>query len=229
MSALGVRRAKAALSSGCEPPGDRSTLGFEFAYLRSCAERCGRITRPSSKKRTALVRALKEVFRRHWSQPIERAMNYFAVGHSSECFSFIKAGWIRRSGAIWRKLGNERVGWERRNRRWLYDILGLCVRRGGAGDVVWVGTPGPHRRASPRHYLREPGAGDRLRRPDGWSAMVISTAINRKQPGCRRCSPDGRQNRRARYRERLSDPAWSETLACTDAPCAGTGRSLDRP
>ena len=24
-------------------------------------------------------------------------------------------------------------------------------------------------------------------------------------------------------------PAWSETLACTDAPCAGTGRSLDRP
>ena len=25
------------------------------------------------------------------------------------------------------------------------------------------------------------------------------------------------------------DPAWSETLACTDAPCAGTGRSLDRP
>ena len=23
--------------------------------------------------------------------------------------------------------------------------------------------------------------------------------------------------------------AWSESLACTDAPCAGTGRSLDRP
>jgi hypothetical protein len=26
-----------------------------------------------------------------------------------------------------------------------------------------------------------------------------------------------------------SDPAWSETLACADAPCAGTGRSLARP
>jgi hypothetical protein len=24
-------------------------------------------------------------------------------------------------------------------------------------------------------------------------------------------------------------PAWSETLACTDAPCAGTERPLDRP
>src|SRR6516162_5494540 len=34
---------------------------------------------------------------------------------------------------------------------------------------------------------------------------------------------------RARYRERLDDPAWSETLACADAPCAGTGRSRDRP
>jgi RNA-directed DNA polymerase len=53
------------------------------------------------KKRTALVRALKEVFGRHRSQPIERVIdpinpvlrgwvNYFAVGHSSECFSFIK-------------------------------------------------------------------------------------------------------------------------------------------
>src|ERR1700676_5773514 len=37
----------------------------------------------------------------------------------------------------------------------------------GAGDVVWVGTPGPQRRASPRPYLWEPGAGDRLRRPRG--------------------------------------------------------------
>src|SRR3979490_455045 len=52
---------------------------------------------------------------------------------------------------------------------------------------------------------------------------------NRYQSGCRRCSLDGRQNRQARYCERPSDPAWSETLACTDAPCAGTGRSLDRP
>src|ERR671926_1186481 len=26
-----------------------------------------------------------------------------------------------------------------------------------------------------------------------------------------------------------ADPAWSKTLACTHAPCAGTGRSLVRP
>ena len=31
--------------------------------------------------------------------------------------------------------------------------------------------------------------------------------------------------RRVRHRERLGGPARSETLACVDAPCAGTGRS----
>ena len=30
-------------------------------------------------------------------------------------------------------------------------------------------------------------------------------------------------------RERPSDPAWSKTLACAEAPCAGTGRSHVRP
>ena len=39
----------------------------------------------------------------------------------------------------------------------------------------------------------------------------------------------GRQYGRVRYRERPTGPAWSETLACVDAPCAGTGRSCDRP
>jgi RNA-directed DNA polymerase len=58
---------------------------------------------PKLKKRTALMPELNEVFRRHRSQPIERVIslinrmlrgwvNYFAVGHSSECFSLIKEG-----------------------------------------------------------------------------------------------------------------------------------------
>ena len=47
--------------------------------------------------------------------------------------------------------------------------------------------------------------------------------------GCRHRAYGGRQHTRARQRERPDDPAWSETLACADAPCAGTGRSRDRP
>jgi hypothetical protein len=95
-------------------------LGFEFRYLRGLSGAMRPHYTPKLKKRTALVRALKEVFRRHRSQSIERVINlinpmlrgwvnYFAVGHSSECFSFIK-NWVeKKSGAIWCMLRNERA------------------------------------------------------------------------------------------------------------------------
>jgi len=121
-------------------------LGFDFRYTRSFLRGVWRpYYTPKLKKRTALVRALKEVFRRHRSQPIERVinlinpvlrgwMNYFAVGHSSECFSFIK-DWVEKK--IRRHLARARkrqgFGWKRWNRRWLYDTLrlfnGYRVRR----------------------------------------------------------------------------------------------------
>jgi RNA-directed DNA polymerase len=63
---------------------------------------------PKLKKRTALLRKLKEVFRRYQSQPVDRVVklinpilrgwvNHFAVGHSSECFSFIQ-DWVEKKG-----------------------------------------------------------------------------------------------------------------------------------
>jgi Group II intron, maturase-specific domain len=83
------------------------------------------------------MRELKEVFRRHRSQPVERVIslinpvlrgwvNYFAVGHSSECFSFIK-DWVEKR--VRRHLAHAQkrkgFGWERWSRRWLYDTLRL--------------------------------------------------------------------------------------------------------
>jgi len=122
-------------------------LGFEFRYLRGLSGAMRPHYTPKLKKRTALVRALKEVFRRHRSQPIERVINlinpmlrgwvnYFAVGHSSECFSFIK-DWVEKK--VRRHLAHAQkrkgFGWERWNRLWLYDTLGLFnayrVRRDG--------------------------------------------------------------------------------------------------
>jgi len=122
-------------------------LGFEFRYLRGLSEAMRPHYTPKLKKRTALVRALKEVFRRHRSQPIERVINlinpvlrgwvnYFAVGHSSECFSFIK-DWVEKKVRRHLAHAQKRKGfdWERWNRRWLYDTLGLFnayrVRRDG--------------------------------------------------------------------------------------------------
>jgi RNA-directed DNA polymerase len=50
-------------------------LGFDFRYLRSLRGAWRPHYTPKLKKRTALMRALKEVFRRHRSQPIERVIN----------------------------------------------------------------------------------------------------------------------------------------------------------
>jgi len=81
-------------------------LGFDFRYLRSLRGVWRPHYTPKLKKRTALMRVLKAVFRRHRSQPIERVINlinpvlrgwvnYFAVGHSSKCFNIIK-DWVEK-------------------------------------------------------------------------------------------------------------------------------------
>src|SRR5437588_2973370 len=112
-------------------------LGFEFRYLRGLSGAMRPHYTPKLKKRTALVRALKEVFRRHRSQPIERVIalinpmlrgwvNYFAVGNSSECFTYIR-DWVEKK--VRRHLAHARkrkgFGWERWSRPWLYVTLGL--------------------------------------------------------------------------------------------------------
>jgi RNA-directed DNA polymerase len=112
-------------------------LGFQFWRVRSRAGRWMPLYRPQTKKRTALLRQLKGVFRRFRSQPITRLIqainpilrgwvNYFAVGHASECFSFIR-NWVEQK--VRRHLARSRqrhgFGWKRWSRQWLYDALGL--------------------------------------------------------------------------------------------------------
>ena len=63
----------------------------------------------------------------------------------------------------------------------------------------------------------------------GWSAMAISTAkdLSSRVPTQFRmwkAIRTGAPFASARY-----DPAWSQTLACADASCTGTGRSHGRP
>ncbi|MGF6875742.1 group II intron reverse transcriptase/maturase [Paraburkholderia sp. MM5477-R1] len=121
-------------------------LGFDFRRLRSIGRQVWRAHyTPKLKKRTALLRKLKEVFQRYQSRPVDRVVqlinpvlrgwvNYFAVGHSSECFSFIK-DWVEKK--IRRHMGRSRnrrgFGWKTWSRHWLYDELklfnGYRVRR----------------------------------------------------------------------------------------------------
>lgn len=112
-------------------------LGFEFWRVRSRAGRWMPLYRPQTKKRTALLRQLKVVFRRLRSQPIRWVIetinpilrgwvNYFAIGHASQCFSFIR-NWVEQK--IRRHLARARMrqgfGWKRWSRSWMYNALGL--------------------------------------------------------------------------------------------------------
>jgi len=120
-------------------------LGFDFRRIRSRQGAWRVQYTPKLKKRTALLRKLKGVFRRYRSQPVERVIylinpmlrgwvNYFAVGHSSECFNFIQS-WVEKK--VRRHLMHARqcegFGWKRWSRRWLYDTFklfnGYKVRR----------------------------------------------------------------------------------------------------
>ena len=121
-------------------------LGFEFRSVLSLKKVWRANYAPKLKKRTALLRKLKEIFRRFQSQPIDRVIelinpilrgwvNYFSIGHSSECFSYIK-DWVEKK--IRRHLGRSRnsrgFGWKKWSRHWLYNELklfnGYRVRHG---------------------------------------------------------------------------------------------------
>jgi RNA-directed DNA polymerase len=112
-------------------------LGFEFRRVRSHTGKWRAYYPPRLQKRTALLRKLKDIFRRHQSQPIDRVIylitpivrgwvRYFAIGDASRCFGFIK-DWVekkvRRHLMRARKLRG--FGWKRWSRQWLYKGLGL--------------------------------------------------------------------------------------------------------
>jgi len=112
-------------------------LGFEFRRSRSRRGQWRAHYTPKLLRRTALLRKLKDVFRRHQSQPVDRVVtlinpilrgwvNYFAVGHSSECFSFIK-DWVEKKVRrhMMRARKRKGFGWKRWSRQWLYETLRL--------------------------------------------------------------------------------------------------------
>jgi RNA-directed DNA polymerase len=120
-------------------------LGFDFRRIRSRRGVWRAYYTPKLKKRTALLRELKAVFRRYQSQPVSRVLqlinpklrgwvNYFAIGDSSECFEFIK-DWVEKKVRrhMMRARKRKGFGWKRWSRGWLYEGLrlfnGYRVRR----------------------------------------------------------------------------------------------------
>jgi RNA-directed DNA polymerase len=112
-------------------------LGFDIRRIRSMRGAWRPQITPKLKKRTALLGRLRDIFRRHRSQPIQRVIhvinpilrgwvNYFRVGNSSRCFDFVK-DWVEKKirRLLMRASKRQGFGWQRWSKRWLYDTLGL--------------------------------------------------------------------------------------------------------
>jgi len=112
-------------------------LGFDFRRIRSKKGVWRPHYAPKLKKRTGLLEKLREVFRRHQSQPVDRVValinpmirgwvNYFAVGDSGKCFNFIQ-DWVEKKVRrhMMRSRKRKGFGWQRWSRQWLYETLEL--------------------------------------------------------------------------------------------------------
>ena len=117
--------------------GSFTFLGFEYRRILGRNQQWRPYYAPKLKKRTALLAKLKEIFRQNISQPVEGVIeqinpilrgwvNYFAVGDSSECFSFVR-DWVEKKvrGHLMRARERSGLGWKRWRTKWLYEKLGL--------------------------------------------------------------------------------------------------------
>jgi RNA-directed DNA polymerase len=112
-------------------------LGFDFRRIRSLRGVWRPQYTPKLKKRTAVLAKLRDIFRRHASQPVGRVIeminpilrgwvNYFAVGQSGRCFTSIK-DWVEKKirRHLMRARKRQGFGWQRWSREWIYNVLGL--------------------------------------------------------------------------------------------------------
>ena len=112
-------------------------LGFDFRRVRGLSGKWRAQRVPKAKKRTELLRRLKEIFKRQRSQPItpviERInpilrgwVNYFAYGNSTRCFGYVRE-WVEKKVRrhLMRNSKCQGFGWKRRSTRWLHTNLGL--------------------------------------------------------------------------------------------------------
>jgi RNA-directed DNA polymerase len=112
-------------------------LGFDFRRVLSRNGRWRPQYTPKLKKRTALLRQLREIFWRYRSQPVQAVVtlinpilrgwvNYFAIGHSSRCFQLVKR-WVElKIRRHLRRARNRRgFGWREWSTTRLYSAFGL--------------------------------------------------------------------------------------------------------
>jgi RNA-directed DNA polymerase len=112
-------------------------LGFDFRRVRSLNGTWRPQYTPKLKKRTALLRTLKDIFERSRSQPVHGVIQqinpilwgwvtYFRVGHATRCFSYVR-DWVEKKVRwhLMRNMKRRGLGWRRWRQDWFYTTLGL--------------------------------------------------------------------------------------------------------
>lgn len=112
-------------------------LGFTIRRERSRRGKWWAKATPAVKQRTALLRKLKEAFRRWDSQPVGRVIevinpilrgwvNYFRIGNAARCFGFVR-DWVEKKVRrhLMRARSRSGFGWKRWSRAWLYTTFRL--------------------------------------------------------------------------------------------------------
>jgi RNA-directed DNA polymerase len=112
-------------------------LGFDFRQVRSVNGTWRPQYTPKVKKRTALLRKLKDIFGRSRSQPVHGVIqqlnpilrgwvNYFRAGHATRCFSYVR-DWVEKKVRwhLMRNMKRRGLGWQRWRQDWFYTTLGL--------------------------------------------------------------------------------------------------------
>jgi RNA-directed DNA polymerase len=112
-------------------------LGFDFRYVRSVSGAWRPQYTPKLKKRTALLRKLKDIFERSRSQPVDGVIQqinpilrgwvaYFRIGNATRCFSYVH-DWVEKKVRwhLMRSMKRRGLGWRRWRPDWFYATLGL--------------------------------------------------------------------------------------------------------
>ena len=107
-------------------------LGFDFRRIRSRRGVWRPHYTPKGKKRTELLRKLKEVLRKYQTQPVDRIIkvitpilrgwvNYFRMGYAGLCFNFIR-DWVEKKirRHLMRARKRKGFGWKRWSNCLLY-------------------------------------------------------------------------------------------------------------
>jgi RNA-directed DNA polymerase len=117
--------------------GSFTFLGFEYRRILGRNSEVASLLRAEDEETDSAVGQAEGDLPTKYQPPVERVIeqinpivsgwvNYFAVGDSSECFSFVR-DWVETKvrGHMMRAREQTGFGWQRWSRKWLYGKLGL--------------------------------------------------------------------------------------------------------